>query len=51
MSLIRDDSAVDFYELPDPIASAEEIIFQLQSAVSLMKSVAAELKSLENNND
>lgn len=51
LGLIRDDSAVDFDELPDPLESAEEIIFQLQSAVELMESVAAELKSLENRND
>ncbi len=51
LGLIRDDSAVDFDELPDPIDTAEEIIFQLQSAVELMESVAAELKSLENRND
>ena len=51
LGLIRDDSAVDFDELPDPLDSAEEIIFQLQSAVELMEGVAAELKSLENCND
>lgn len=51
LGLVRDDSAVDFDELPDPIDSAEEIIFQLQSAVEFMESVAAELKSLENSND
>ena len=51
LGLIRDDSAVNFDELPDPIDGAEEIIFQLQSAVELMESVAAELKTLENSND
>ena len=51
LGLIRDDSDVDFDELPDPIESAEEIIFQLQSAVELMESVVDELKSLENRND
>ena len=51
LGLIRDDSTVDFDELPDPIDSAEEIIFQLQSAVELMEGVVAELKSLENLND
>ena len=51
LGLIRDDSVVDFDDLPDPIDSGEEIIFQLQSAVELMESVVDELKSLENRND
>lgn len=51
LDLIRDDSAVDFDELPDPLDRAKEIIFQLQSAVRLMERVAVELESLENRNE
>ncbi|MBR6012814.1 MAG: N-6 DNA methylase [Selenomonadaceae bacterium] len=47
LGLIRDDSVVDFNNLPDPIDTGEEIIFQLQEAVELMESVVNELKSLE----
>ena len=47
LGLIRDDSVVDFDDLPDPIDSGEEIIFQLQEAVELVENVVAELKSLE----
>lgn len=51
LDLIRDDSAVDFDELPDPLDRAKEIIFQLQSAVRLMERVAVELEFLENRNE
>lgn len=47
LGLIRDDSAVDFDDLPDPIDTGEEIIFQFQSALEIMESVVDELKSLE----
>lgn len=47
LGLIRDDSVVDFDDLPDPIDTGEEIIFQLQEAVELMESVVNELKSLK----
>ena len=45
--LIRDDSVLDYEDLPDPIESGEECIFQLEEAVDLLKSVVKELKSLE----
>ena len=47
LGLIRDDSVVDFDDLPDPIDSGEEIIFQLHQAVELVENVVEELKSLE----
>ena len=47
LGLIRDDSVVDFDDLPNPIDSGEEIIFQLQEAVELVESVVDDLKSLE----
>ena len=45
--LIRDDSVVDYDDLPDPIESGDECIAQLEEAVDLLKSVIKELKSLE----
>lgn len=45
--LIRDDSVLDYEDLPDPIESGEECIAQLEKAVDLLKSVVRELKSLE----
>ncbi len=45
--LIRDDSVLDYDDLPDPIESGEECIAQLEEAVDLLKSVIKELKSLE----
>ena len=47
LGLIRDDSIVDYEDLPDPIESGEEAIAQLEEAVDLLKSVVKELKSLE----
>ena len=47
LGLIRDDSIVDYEDLPDPIESGEEAIAQLEEAVDLLKSVVNELKSLE----
>lgn len=46
--LIRDDSVLDYEDLPDPIESGEECIAQLEEAVDLLKSVVKELKALEN---
>ena len=48
LGLIRDDSIVDYEDLPDPIGSGEEAIAQLEEAVDLLKSVVKELKLLEN---
>lgn len=45
--LIRDDSVLDYDDLPDPIESGEECIAQLEEALDLLMSVVKELKSLE----
>lgn len=45
--LIRDDSVLDYDDLPDLIESGEECIAQLEEAVDLLMSVVKELKSLE----
>lgn len=47
LGLIRDDSIVDYEDLPDPIESGEEAIVQLEEAVGLLRSVVEELKALE----
>lgn len=47
LGLIRDDSVLDYNELPDPIESAEEAVANLEEAVDLLMSVIRELKSLE----
>lgn len=47
LGLIRDDSIVDYEDLPDPIESGEEAIAQLEEAVDLLMSVVKELKELE----
>ena len=47
LGLIRDDSIVDYEDLPDPVESGEEAIAQLEEAVDLLMSVLLELKSLE----
>lgn len=46
LGLIRDDSIVDYEDLPDPIESGEETIAQLEEAVDLLQSVVNELKAL-----
>jgi len=46
LGLIRDDSVLDYEDLPDPIESGEECIAQLEEAVDLLKSVVKELQSL-----
>ena len=47
LGLIRDDSIVDYDDLPDPIQSGEEAIAQLEEAIDLLQSVVNELKSLQ----
>ena len=47
LGLIRDDSIIDYTDLPDPIESAEEAVANLEEAVDLLMSVIRELKSLE----
>ena len=51
LGLIRDESIVDYEDLPDPIDSGEEAISQLEEAVDLLKSVVRELKSLQGRED
>ena len=46
LGLIRDDSIVDYEDLPDPIESGEEAIAKLAEAMDLLQSVVNELKSL-----
>lgn len=47
LGLIRDDSVLDYNELPDPADSTEETIIQLEEAVDLLISVVKELRALE----
>jgi len=47
LGLIKDDSIVDYEDLPDPIESGEAAIAMLEEAVDLLQSVVNELKSLE----
>lgn len=47
LGLIRDDSVLDYNDLPDPADSAEEAIAQLEEAVDLLMSVVKELRALE----
>ena len=47
LGLIRDDSVLDYNELPDPVESAEEAVAELEEAVDLLMSVVKELKSLQ----
>lgn len=46
LGLIRDDSIVDYDELPDPVESGEEAIANLEEVVDLLKSVVRELRAL-----
>ena len=48
LGLIRDDSLLEYDDLPDPIDSGEECIARLEEAVDLMKSVVRELQNLTN---
>ena len=48
LGLIRDDSVLDYDDLPDPAESGEEIAAQLEEAVDLIMSVVKELKGLRN---
>ncbi|MBZ3934929.1 class I SAM-dependent DNA methyltransferase [Methanimicrococcus blatticola] len=50
LGLIRDDSVLDYDDLPNPIESGEEIIADLEEAINLIQSVVKELKSLEGKN-
>ena len=46
LGLIRDDSVIDYSDLPDPIESGEEIADSLEEATDLIRSVVRELKTL-----
>lgn len=47
LGLIRDESILDYEDLPDPIESAEDAISQLEMAADLIRDVARELKKAE----
>ena len=47
IGLIRDNSIIDYDDLPDPIESAEDAVGQLEEAIALLNEVIAELKSCE----
>ncbi|SEW31533.1 class I SAM-dependent DNA methyltransferase [[Clostridium] fimetarium] len=49
LGLIKDDSIIEYEDLPDPIESGEEVIAKLSEAMDLIQSVVNELKSLEGN--
>jgi type I restriction enzyme M protein len=46
LGLIRDDSVLDYSDLPDPIESGKQIAAQLKEAADLVISVVKELESL-----
>lgn len=48
LGLLRDDSVLDYEDLPDPVESGEEAIAQLEEAIDLLTSVVKELKALTN---
>ena len=47
LGLIRDESILDYEDLPDPIESAEDAIAQLEMAADLIRDVVQELKKTE----
>ena len=47
LGLIRDDSVLDYNNLPDPADSAEEAATNLEEAADLLMSVVKELRALE----
>ena len=47
LGLIKDDSVLDYEDLPDPAESAAEAAKKLAEAVDLLQSVAQELKNLQ----
>jgi len=46
LGLIRDDSMLDYEDLPDPVESGEDLAAQLEEAADLIMSVVNELKAL-----
>ena len=47
LGLIKDDSVLDYEDLPDPVESAEQAAEKLAEAVDLLQGVAQELKNLQ----
>lgn len=47
LGLIKDDSILEYEDLPDPIESAEEAVSKLEEATDLLMSVIKELRSLK----
>ena len=47
LGLIKDDSIVDYEDLPDPLTAAENAADTLEEAVDMLRAVAKELKRLE----
>ena len=47
LGLIKDDSIVDYEDLPDPLEAAENAADALEEAVDMLRAVAKELKQLE----
>lgn len=47
LGLIRDESILDYEDLPDPVESAEDAIGQLEMAADLIRDVVKELKKTE----
>ncbi len=47
LGLIKDDSILDYEDLPNPIESAEEAVAKLEEATDLLMSVIKELRALE----
>lgn len=47
LGLIKDDSIIDYDDLPDPAESAASAAEQLEEAAKLLREVAAELRALE----
>lgn len=47
LGLIKDDSIIDYEDLPDPVESAKDAIAELQDAVKLLQEVADELEQLK----
>lgn len=45
LGLIKDDSIIDYEDLPDPVESAESAIASLQEAAKLLQEVADELRA------
>lgn len=49
LGLIKDDSIIDYEDLPNPVESAESAIASLKEAVQLLQEVADELRATKEN--